>query len=214
MNVTTFYCFQCSHLPPSRRCRLNRLGLSFTELDLIFAKHRNWWQRVYEPELLGQARQVCQLRGLSFAAFVDLCAQLADHCCYDFGEKGIRTAPSTLHLPEIPLFPKPMPYVTSKLRQCSTLDLSDQKPFSRGRRPTLARSCQKSDTFRCALPKTVDAQSGRVKLNLQFVSDESHVPTDDVHTSNTISTVRSSSLLNLLRFIEHCCIDSLYTQDC
>ncbi|KAF5395041.1 hypothetical protein PHET_08588 [Paragonimus heterotremus] len=206
MDLTSFRAF-------CRRCRLNRLGLSFTELDLIFAKHRNWWQRVYEPELVGQARQVCHLRGLSFAAFVDLCSQLADHCCYHLGEKSMGTAPSTLHLPEIPLFPKPMPYVIGELRQCPTLDLSDQKPSNRKSRPTPARGCRTSDTSHCSLPMTVGAHSSRVKLKLQFVSNESRIPTGDIHTSDTVGTMRSSSLLNLLHFIEHCCIDSLYAQD-
>ncbi|KAA3680320.1 uncharacterized protein DEA37_0000304 [Paragonimus westermani] len=214
MNVTTVHCFQRSRLPPFRRCRLNRLGLSYTELDLVFAKHRNWWQRVYEPELLRQAREACHIRGLSFAAFVDLCTQLADRCCCDLGEKTIRTVPSTLHLPEIPLFPKPMPYVTAKPGHCSKLDLPDQKPFNREGRTVPARSCRKSDTSYYWFPNAVDAHSSRLKLRPQFLSNESCVPIGDIHTSNTDNIVRSSSLLNLLHFVEYCCVNSLDTQVC
>ncbi|OON17018.1 Tubulin-tyrosine ligase family protein, partial [Opisthorchis viverrini] len=49
MDLTSFRTF-------CRRSRMDALGFSFTELDLVFAKHRNWWQRVYEPDLSRQGR--------------------------------------------------------------------------------------------------------------------------------------------------------------
>lgn len=35
---------------------MDKLGLTYTELDLIFTKQRAWWQRVYEPNLCKRSR--------------------------------------------------------------------------------------------------------------------------------------------------------------
>ncbi|CAL8071697.1 unnamed protein product [Calicophoron daubneyi] len=153
-----------------RRCHIDQLGLTFIELDMIFVKHRNWWQKVYEAELMKHTRELSYLKGLSFAAFIDLCVQLADFCYSTELDSGILT--SSAHLPIIPLNPVPM----EEEDDIHTASSPDRK----------AKAPAKSDL------KTVHSQPNNKESS-------------KAHFAPKSARSKSKSLINLLRFIEHCC---------
>ncbi|KAG5441980.1 Tubulin polyglutamylase ttll11 [Clonorchis sinensis] len=214
MDLTSFRSF-------CRRSRMDALGFSFTELDLVFAKHRNWWQRVYEPDLSRQGREPCYLNGLSFPGFVDLCVQLANHC-FPLASKP-RLTTGTIHLPEIPLFPQPMnehdfafsnrstnvkPHAATVLRRLE-LKKSDA---------TIASETEKSKP---QLPQVYHGQA-KIESSISKSTEKATPPPQSSMTKppcvapgcelfdlSINRPIDDSSFSSLLRFLEHCCITSL-----
>ncbi|TGZ76040.1 hypothetical protein CRM22_000033 [Opisthorchis felineus] len=214
MDLTSFRTF-------CRRSRMDALGFSFTELDLVFAKHRNWWQRVYEPDLPRQGREPCYLNGLSFAGFVDLCVQLANHCFPLTSKPKVPTG--TIHLPEIPLFPQPMNEHHVTLSNRSTI----MKPHAAAvlRRLELKKSgttiTSETEESKPQLPPVYHGQA-RIKSSISNSNEKVTLypsslltkppfmaPSCELFDISIDRPIADSSFLSLLRFLEHCCITSL-----
>ncbi|VDP94108.1 unnamed protein product [Echinostoma caproni] len=214
MDLTSFRAF-------CRRCRMEKLGLTYTELDLIFAKQRSWWQRVYEPDLFKRGRELCTLRGLSFPAFVDLCLQLARHCC---GRRGTADTHSiSLPLPQVPLCPFPMD--ESDSNQFDSLPAHVQHTGSDSPSNTIRKSSQFTRPTRpletstngtTAKPKA-DKQRAQKRTQpyrtqnvrpVQRTTSNTRIMTEQVvrPTRNPFAQDEPYEQLRcLFRFLEHCC---------
>ncbi|CAH8460541.1 unnamed protein product [Dicrocoelium dendriticum] len=207
MDLTAFRTF-------CRRCRMNQLGFSSTELDLIFAKHRNWWQRVYETESAKQGRELCYLKGLSFPAFVELCVQLAEHC--SLNEHRLWSAANTIHLPEIPLSPRATPKKSTHsggkvINGRCTSSSSSKACTAEPHNPVNPKSPKNT----LSTPR----QPVRVRLieRRRHRLDQTSTSSNGVHAAVQYPGWDSSdadpwtieSWKKLCHFIEHCCADSV-----